>query len=603
MLAEHRRLWRWLTYGAIAIAGAVLAYYELFSQFAYYDDEGYLLTSVSEFLHGGALYDDVYSQYGPLYHELFGAFFGLTGIEVTNDHGRIVVLVIWVATATGLGLIAERLTKRLSLGAITQIAAFGLLIALRNEPMHPIGLTTALIVAILAAAAWPGTESVKKGAIWLGALCGALVMVKVNMGAFAIVAVLVAALMGSGRRWAPWVAGALLVVVPLGLLGSNLNLRWVQDLLFVEVAAAIAIVVRAWPVDYDHKGPLPYWLKWFIGSIAAVCALSLLVILALGSSPSGLIHALLLDPPKQTSVLRVPPPLPAGALAWSLAALVAAFACRKLSGTLGASWLPVRAIARIAAALIIWLSILGASPISLGSESGPIALAMLLAWIAAVAPPEVEEGELQRFARLAITLIVVVEVLQAYPVAVSQLGVATMPFALLGAVILSDGLRLLELWGRTIKAPDRKGLAAATATVLVVAGALVGLNAILRPLKDARSDYRANVPLNVHGAGRIHVPRQQAQALEQMTAALKSCHQFVSIPGSTPSTSGRSSARRRARTPRAGSCSSTPSASRRSSTRSRTTPGCACCATRRGSRARSISAVIASWSRGRSSRI
>ena len=39
MRARDRTLWAVLPYLAIAAAGAVLAYYELFSQFAYYDDE------------------------------------------------------------------------------------------------------------------------------------------------------------------------------------------------------------------------------------------------------------------------------------------------------------------------------------------------------------------------------------------------------------------------------------------------------------------------------------------------------------------------------------------------------------------------------------
>jgi hypothetical protein len=128
-------------------------------------------------------------------------------------------------------------------------------------------------------------------------------------------------------------------------------------------------------------------------------------------------------------------------------------------------------------------------------------------------------------------MVTVLEVLQAYPVGVSQLLAALVPFAVVGAILMSDGLRLLSLWGEAAHPADRKSLVVTTTALLAVAGSLVLLNAVLRPLKEARSEYRANVPLKLHGATWIRAPRQQARALEQLTAAMTDCDPLVLYPG------------------------------------------------------------------------
>ena len=59
---------RWLVtllLAGFAAALAVLAARAMFGVFMFYDDEGYVLISYRNFAEGGALYRDVFSQYGP----------------------------------------------------------------------------------------------------------------------------------------------------------------------------------------------------------------------------------------------------------------------------------------------------------------------------------------------------------------------------------------------------------------------------------------------------------------------------------------------------------------------------------------------------------
>src|SRR5436190_10695338 len=85
-----------LPYAVIALFGAALAYFSLFSQFAPHDDSGHLSVSLTEFIAGRNLYEDLYSQYGPLYFEMFGGLFSLPGIELTTDSVRLLTMVLWV---------------------------------------------------------------------------------------------------------------------------------------------------------------------------------------------------------------------------------------------------------------------------------------------------------------------------------------------------------------------------------------------------------------------------------------------------------------------------------------------------------------------------
>src|ERR1700712_2300246 len=86
-------------YTVVAVAAFLAAYVGIFSEFAPYDDEGTLLVTLKAFIHGDALYKEIWSVYGPFYYEIFGGFFKLFGLSVTTDASRTVVLVIWVGTS------------------------------------------------------------------------------------------------------------------------------------------------------------------------------------------------------------------------------------------------------------------------------------------------------------------------------------------------------------------------------------------------------------------------------------------------------------------------------------------------------------------------
>ncbi|HEX9966471.1 MAG TPA: hypothetical protein VGB06_00850, partial [Solirubrobacterales bacterium] len=126
-----------VVYTLLAMGALTAAYFAVFTTWAGYDDEGTLLVTLRAFVDGETLYRDVYSPYGPFYHEVFGGFFALSGIDVTTDASRSTVMVLWAATSFLFGIAAQRLSGSLALGATAMIAAFVTLFVLANEPMHP----------------------------------------------------------------------------------------------------------------------------------------------------------------------------------------------------------------------------------------------------------------------------------------------------------------------------------------------------------------------------------------------------------------------------------------------------------------------------------
>ena len=110
-----------IPYALIAIFGAALAYFSLFSQFAPHDDSGHLSVSLTEFIAGRNLYEDLYSQYGPLYFLMFGGFFSIPGIELTTDSVRLLTMVIWVISGLLVGVSAERISGDRRIGLLITV--------------------------------------------------------------------------------------------------------------------------------------------------------------------------------------------------------------------------------------------------------------------------------------------------------------------------------------------------------------------------------------------------------------------------------------------------------------------------------------------------
>jgi len=527
-------------YALIALGAVLAAYFAHFIQFAPYDDEGTLLVTLKAFAHGGTLYSDIYTPYGPFYYELFGGLLSLSGLDVTTDLSRSTVLVLWILTSLLYGLAAQRLTGRLLLGGAAMIVAFGSLYALANEPMHPQVLCVLLLSAFtLLAVAGPTRRLAWAGAA-AGALIAALALTKLNLGAFAVAAVVLAAVLTfeplQRRRWLRWPVVAAFVAMPVVLMARDIDLDWVRNLIALELLGAVAIVIAAWPArprpGEGDDGTGSWLLAAAAGLIAASVAIGLAIV-ATGSSPADVYDGMVTEAMRVRDVNPTDFPQPGAAVDWALAAVAAAALCVRLRPGAGGRPSLWPGLLRAAAGIVIWLSAAQVAPFWISpSTENPDSLPVVLAWIAALPPVGAVEPTYKRFVRVLLPALAVAQTLQVYPVAGSQMAIAAVTFVPVGALCLADALHSLRAWSeaRGGDLPARLGTVVVIVSALLVAQ--IGYDAIARPAANNAVAYRDREPLPFPGANQLRLEPEEVETYTRLVDLLHRhrCTDFIGYP-------------------------------------------------------------------------
>lgn len=525
-------------YGALAVAFAVVGYFGLFTQFRDYDDEGYIALSIKEFVAGHALYGDVYSQYGPFLHELWGGVFAISGAQVTPTAVRALSLVTWIGISLTAGFAVHRLTRRMTLGLAGALLAFAAAQRITAEALQPAGLVTLLVLGIGAAAATLGDRRPRAALGLMGALLAALVLTKINVGVFAIAAVVFAlattAPVLARQRWLGPAVAAACIGLPVILMWPDLGAEWAQDfamiVAFGMAALAIAVVGRRpateppWP---DSRAMLAL-AAGFAGGVLVMVA----VILVTGTSIGDLIEGVLIEPLGQRDAWSVVAELPRAVVDLTLIGCVAAFVMRRRVDTgepRPAS--AAGAIARIASGLIVLFGAASIMPIDLVPAPTVLGLAAPLAWLAAC-PPTSGPGHAGPFVRVLLAALALLGMLHAYPVFGSQAGLAAVPFVPVGALVLSDGLRELEAsstaWAAT------RGFALASVLTFALGALMVKLVAqtVVQPGLSTHKTWADGRPLPFGSANRVRLPPNLSTTYAGVVTQLRlRCDNFVSLPG------------------------------------------------------------------------
>jgi len=449
----------------------ITAYLMIMTTFMIYDDEGFVLMTLRQFLDGQPLYTSVFSQYGPtpyLYHWLVT----LAGsIELTHMFGRWLTALHWMTCAICTGWIASRLVDqaRFFVGCLAALFAFNLLWQMVAEPTHPGSLIAALL-AVSTALGIRALESNKphRLAVIVGA-CGALlVLTKINVGLFFIAATGAFALWQSAwsPRWqkpAQILAGGGLTILPLLLMAGNLN---DPRILIFALKASLTGAGIWWVWGKSGAAPaLPPRVWWIAGGtfVTVVAGVVGFVILR-GSDIGDVLAAVVLDPLRQPGNFTVPPRSTAlsGYFSISVVALAgwAGWQLRQ-QGILGNRCRNMVRIARWLTALGVvlyanrWASPWGAFALL------DFALPALLLWIIPC-----RQGRSRPSPSLIWgTLIAGLQVLHAYPVAGSQIGWGCFLVVALFAASCGD-----ELFGGALKFPAIVGRLAAG--ILLIAGSI-----------------------------------------------------------------------------------------------------------------------------------
>jgi hypothetical protein len=529
-------------YALVAIAATAGAYFAIFDRFSPYDDEGTVLVTLKAFVNGGTLYRDIYSEYGPFYYELFGGLFALSGHAVSTDAGRSIVIVVWVSASLLFGIGAQRLTGRLSLGLVGMIAAYSSLYVLVNEPMHPHGLSVLMIAALALIAAWEPSRRVGwAGGAW-GALAAALLLTKVNLGAFAIAAVAVAAVCTVGplyrRRWLRFAVIAAFLAMPLLLASRDLSLAWVRELVVLEILAALAIVIAATcslrPKGSDDDARLVRWLLAAMVGFALAFVAILAIIVLTGPSLADVYEGVITEAARVRDILVLQFKFPPAALDWGIAAVAAAVVTARLRSAAGHRPTIWSGLLRGAAGLTILFAVSRIVPFGLNpSAENPEVVPMVLAWIAVFPPAGARESPYKRFLRVLLPALAVAETLQVYPVAGSQTGIAAVAFVPVGALCLADALTELQAWGAAQAGGALECLRLLTGVAAVSLVGMFALDAVVLPGATDAVAYHDQQKLALPGAGLLHLMPPEIEIYTGLVDLLhrNGCTTFIGYPG------------------------------------------------------------------------
>lgn len=541
----------------VLLAGAVsYAYLAIFSTYMTYDDEGYMMISVREFNAGGALYDEVFSTYGPSYYLYYWTLFGAGGLPLTHDVNRLVTVAHWMAIAALLAWFAFRATRLPLLAVLVFLQSVYHLTPLTHEPGHPHGFCLMLIAIALAVSTLvqrperhpANGRPLDRGApmtpafpAWLapfavlGFLSAWVALAKINLGAFMFMALAGSLVLHLKPRPVHIALGlltwALILAGPAALMWRNLlEVPWIQYYCVVVTLSLAALAVAGLRGTAEARA-----LDWRALIAAATGAfagtvLVLAFVLARGTSLHGLFQGVILRPLAFPGLfIAVDRLSPYGmAIAGASFALAAIYA---VTGRFLA--VPERyAVAALAAArLALACAILTSSLLSLGNPyrlDDGLNYYIAFAWLVLAPVPNSQTGGAS-FARTLLAAMTVLLALQTYPIFGTQRVWSTVLLVPVASVCLRDAWAGLRTFGPRRRAGGSKERAlACLAASLLLAVAYLFWAGI--PGMSAR--YKAARPLRLPGAKRLRLDSETVAALRWMTERLREeAGVFVTLPG------------------------------------------------------------------------
>lgn len=204
---------QWLLLLALLAASATFGFYDLFSNFRPYDDEGYFLLITRLLLEGFPAYEQVVMPYGPVLLAVKTFLHDALSVPLTNAATRYISLVFWIFLSTGCGLLIRGLTSSNLAGVIGYVLVFLFMRAFTNEPGHPQEWIACCAVLIPLCLGGAEQKSNEWRWFWTGVLVSLIFNSKFNIGIFCLAAIMV--VMAAGLPTSRWSRGLRLLAVVL----------------------------------------------------------------------------------------------------------------------------------------------------------------------------------------------------------------------------------------------------------------------------------------------------------------------------------------------------------------------------------------------------
>ncbi len=503
---------------ALTLCAAFTAGYDAFTSLAKYDDEGYMMWTVKNFLAGHALYDQVVTVYGPFYYLYEWCILSITGAPAASDSLRLISAAFWVAAALVAFLLAYRATGSLVLAAGVHLLAFRALGFIGEETAHPQEACVLLLLA-LGRAFYIANRKLRM--VMMGVLGGAIVATKINLGIFVFVALTVGLTYAQPRGWR---RNAACVAVSFGALALPAVLMWDRrtELWAITYCALISFSLAStlltvlglpWKGSYRPRDAAIV-AGAFAGTAAAICCFPL----TQGSTLKSLFQWLVVMPYQWSQSWSLSPNIHPGALIWAAAGV--GFAWYVYKGRVADRWL---AMIKLAFGLAVVLFV------ATDRYEGLLNFATPYLWLVAARPTN--SGGNWPFAptRALLALLGVIQALYAYPVAGSQVGLVAVFMIVVAAICFWDAVSWARSGGLQMRFNrNRRWMPLSVQVTAALLIAILNLSIAW----SARRKYESFVALGFPGAMHVRVEPEKAAALRAIVSRINSsCGTLITEPG------------------------------------------------------------------------
>ena len=504
--------------------GVAEKFFSLFSRFALYDDEGCMLITLKYVHEGRALYDEVFSVYGPFSFYFKSFLLGLLGLRAGHDVGRLISFVLLVATVVAAAWLVARLTRSFVMTCLSTLVVLQVLNPVMNDPGHPHDLCGLLMIAcpLLASFATTARRFTLVVAA-LGCIGGCLMLSKINIGILMAIALGSSLLMVSKRRD---VARWFIVVSLPSLFLAVLVLLWPRiDKLWVQALAAVSLLSLALLLNVCYRVPhVAIASHWHYSVTVAMFLLSVSLILAwgvlCGTSLRGFVDGVILIGLKASKFYTVP--MCYFLQPWIVPAyIIVALLSLKTITHHRTRFAISLSVFRLSCTLIL-------VRIIYGNYFLFPQLAMPFSALLLVLPTDRTYDDSESFARTLLAFQAMMAVLIAYPVAGNQVGLASLPASVAVMVIAHDGISALRSQFRVWEGCRAQALASAGRLVVLAALVAFQFDATTR----AYDRYQALTPLNLPGARLLRLEPLRVERYQKLTRTLcANADMFFTMPG------------------------------------------------------------------------
>lgn len=508
---------------------AVLAYYWEFQGFSGWDDEGYLMMTIKQFLNGHKLYDQVYTQYGPFYYAVKWLIFRITGASVSNDSVRFVAVGIWLLYPCFCSWAILRISKSLSMAALCfSIVSIATSRVLRWEPGHPNDLSGLLLTALVFAAVFLEQRPALALPI-AGVICMAAMLVKVNTGAYLALGLLAGLLSFTKglpmRKLVYGVFAIACLAFPTVLMKAHWSDPWAVSF---DLVVTLSLISAFFIVSRTSVQTFITLRNWVVAAAAAILFGALVVgaFLAAGSTAGAILYGSVLQHigTDKSWYIAV-----SEALNWHCL-LVTLFGLGLMA------WVSRDPAQRAVSNVVIYLKLglwfllfvlIALNTDKTGLFTGQIIAvdAPAFAWLALL-PPYVQSAAGNRPFRYVVVFSSLFMLLFAYPVGGDHADMPTISMIVVYVLCLHDALAVIRAKYPDSFARRRWGLAIGPGFICFSCLLLLGLAGY------NYRHYRSWAALDLPGARRVHLKPEEVQVFQTLVRKInQDCDGFITMPG------------------------------------------------------------------------